>query len=76
MTGNSTDVIDIFVTMDHIRIAGGCAPGAKTWFRRYGLDFRAFIRDGGISSDKLLATGDALALRTVAIALKSNSNGA
>ncbi|MEC5319048.1 hypothetical protein VSX61_08870 [Brenneria populi subsp. brevivirga] len=72
MTGNT----NVFVTMDHIRAAGGCAPGARTWFRRYGLDFRAFLRDGGISADKLLATGDALAVRTVTIARKSNGTGA
>lgn len=61
---------DIFISMNDIRAAGGCASGARAWFRRYHLDFRAFIRDGGISSSALLSTGDALAERIVFIARK------
>ncbi|MFP2263658.1 hypothetical protein [Citrobacter braakii] len=62
------DTQDIFITMAHIRAAGGCAPGARTWFKKYGLDFRAFIRDGGISGKILLNTGDAFAMRVVQLA--------
>ncbi|WFC43263.1 hypothetical protein [Pseudoxanthomonas sp. SE1] len=28
------------------RSAGFCAPGARLWFERHGLDFRAFVRSG------------------------------
>ncbi|EBG4311428.1 hypothetical protein GA497_19665 [Salmonella enterica] len=62
------DTRDIFITMAHIRAAGGCAPGARTWFKKYGLDFRLFIRDGGISGNTLLNTGDAFAMRVVQLA--------
>ncbi|HGB3471683.1 TPA: hypothetical protein ACIVB1_001973 [Salmonella enterica subsp. diarizonae serovar 61:l,v:z35] len=53
------------VTLVHIRQAGYCPQGARQFARRYGLDFRQFIRDGYIDSEILLATGDALAVRLV-----------
>ena len=54
----------MLITMEDIRAGGGCAPGLRAFFSRYGLDIRAFIRDGGIDADKLEATGDALAIQT------------
>lgn len=57
----STSVI---VTIDHVRAAGLCVNGTRTWFTRQGLDFRAFLREG-CDADTLLATGDAMALRVV-----------
>ncbi|CAI0909229.1 hypothetical protein [Serratia ficaria] len=53
------------ITMEHIRAGGGCAWGLRTFFTRYNLDLDAFIRDGGIDADKLLNTGDALAINIV-----------
>ena len=55
----------MLITMEHIRRAGGCAWGLRDFFSRYGLDLQAFINDGGIDKKKLLATGDALAIKTV-----------
>lgn len=43
---------------------GFCRPKARAWFRRHGLDWRAFARDG-IDSEILTATGDGLALALV-----------
>ncbi|MCL6619129.1 MAG: hypothetical protein K6T33_05000 [Thermomonas hydrothermalis] len=55
------------VTIDHVRAAGMCVHGARAWFARQGLDFRAFLREG-IAAETMLATGDAMALRVVEIA--------
>ena len=65
----------MLITMEHIRANGGCAWGLRTFFARYGLDVNAFIRDGGIDSETLLATGDALAIRVVRRAEAQVNNG-
>lgn len=52
------------ITIDHVRAAGMCVHGTRSWFDRHGLDFRAFLREG-IAADVLLATGDAMARRVV-----------
>lgn len=57
----------VTVTIAHVRAAGLCVHGARAFFARHGLDFRAFLRDG-IPAQVLLATGDAMALRVVEIA--------
>ena len=62
------------ITMEHIRAGGGCAWGLREFFKRYHLDLNAFIRDGYIDSEKVLKTGDALAVRIVNIA-KEQENG-
>ena len=58
----------MLITMEHIRAGGGCAWGVRTFFARHHLDLQAFLRDGGIDSQTLLATGDALAIRVVELA--------
>jgi len=52
------------ITIDHVRAAGLCVNGSRSWFARHGLDFRAFLRDG-LDAETLLATGDAMAQRVV-----------
>jgi hypothetical protein len=42
--------------------------GVAGLFARHHLDLQAFLRDGGIDSQTLLATGDALAIRVVELA--------
>jgi hypothetical protein len=54
----------LLITIDHVRTAGLCVHGTRTWFARQGLDFRAFLREG-IDAETLLATGDAMARRVV-----------
>ncbi|MDF2247682.1 hypothetical protein [Klebsiella pneumoniae] len=58
----------MLITMEHIRAGGGCAWGLRAFFARYNLDLQAFIRDGGIDSELLAGTGDALAIQIVELA--------
>lgn len=50
-----------------IRAAKLCFGGARSWFRRHGLDWQDFLANG-IAAERLAATGDALAFRVIAIA--------
>lgn len=50
-----------------IRAAKLCFGGARQWFRRHGLDWQDFVANG-IGAERLEATGDALAVRVIAIA--------
>ncbi|HHU4068327.1 TPA: hypothetical protein ACUB6N_002046 [Klebsiella quasipneumoniae] len=61
--------------MEHIRAGGGCAWGLRTFFARYSLDLQAFIRDGGIDSEVLARTGDALAIQIVELAKTQKDAG-
>lgn len=61
----------MIVTMQHLRTVpyftarrGYCARGARAWFERHGLDFRAFVRDG-LDEAAFLATGDGMAAALV-----------
>jgi hypothetical protein len=59
------------VTIDDAAKAGYCARGVRRWFSlNPELDFRAFVRGPGIPASELLATDDALAIRTVTKALE------
>jgi hypothetical protein len=55
------------VTINHVRAAGLCVHGTRTWFARHGLDFRDFLANG-MPASALLATGDAMVQRVVEIA--------
>ena len=59
--------MEVIVTIAHVRAAGLCVHGARTWFARQGLDFRAFLAQG-LPASILLATGDAMARRVVEVA--------
>lgn len=59
--------IDVLVTIAHVRAAGLCVHGTRTWFARQGLDFRAFLTRG-LPASILLATGDAMARHVVEVA--------
>lgn len=52
------------VTISDVRAAGYCVRGAREWFARHGLDFRAFLKDG-IAEQELLASGDAIAAEVI-----------
>lgn len=58
---------DVTVTIAHVRAAGLCVHGTRTWFARQGLDFRDFLARG-LPASSLLATGDAMAARVVEVA--------
>ena len=57
------------ITFNDLAKAGYCASGARRWFEANNLDFRAFIANGIPAAD-LLATGDAMAERVVALKLQ------
>jgi hypothetical protein len=63
---------DFRVTLDHLHSVpawgarpGYCHRGARALCERYGLDWAAIVRDGGLPASRLIATGDALALHLV-----------
>lgn len=56
------------VTVSTLRKAGVC-PDARHWFNRQGLDWRDFVRNG-IEVEKIIATGDTIALRVAEVAMK------
>ena len=66
---------DILIRVDDLRKSGVC-PKASAWFEKQGLDWRDFVRNG-ISGARLVATGDAIAVRVVeeAQARKGAGNG-
>jgi hypothetical protein len=55
----------VVVRIEDLRAARLCFEGTRPWFRRHGFDWQAFLAEG-ISSDRLAATGDALAHRVIA----------
>lgn len=59
----------LIITMDDIMRAGHCAMGARSWFRRHGLDFNGFMQHG-IAASEFLEKGDCLAEQVVDATLK------
>lgn len=57
----------VIVRMKHIRQAKLCSDGARGFWARHGLDWTDFLRNG-IDAEKLLATGDAQAIKVVEVA--------
>jgi hypothetical protein len=55
------------VTIQDLRASRLCFQGARPWFARHGFDWQTFLRDG-LDAEVLAATGDALALRVIAVA--------
>lgn len=80
--GNGVDLSrgDVLVTASHLHTAprmggeGFCEPAAQRFFRRYGLDWERFVREG-IPARELIATGNGLALRVVAHAQAEAAGG-
>lgn len=73
---------DFMVTMDHLHSVPGwgarpgfCHRGARALCERYGLDWHAIVRSGGIQAADLIATGDAMALHLVEHARKEMARG-
>ncbi|MDX0262886.1 hypothetical protein GOC60_17030 [Sinorhizobium meliloti] len=52
------------VTISDVRAAGYCVRGAREWFARHGLDFRAFLKHG-IAEQEALSSGDAIAAEVI-----------
>jgi hypothetical protein len=54
----------MIITMRDVRASKMCAKGARTFFSRHSLDWRAFL-DVGIDSAVLENTKDEMAIRVV-----------
>jgi hypothetical protein len=58
----------LIITTKHCRLAGFCiVPGVRDFCARNSFDYKSFIKHG-ITADKVIATGDAMAAKVVAIA--------
>ena len=57
---------DLIVSVQDLRASRLCFQGARPWFRRHGLDWQRFLKEG-IPEEELLATGDAMAIRLVEV---------
>lgn len=64
----------MIITLQHLRSTntwtdkqGYCATSSRAFFKRYGLDWADFVANG-IEEEKLLATGNALAINLVEFA--------
>lgn len=55
------------IYMRHIREAKMCAKGTRQFFVDRGWDFKDFLKNG-IDAEKLIETGDAMALQVVEVA--------
>ncbi len=51
-----------------------CAPGARAFFARHGLNWSDFLRNG-VDAEALAATGDAMALKAVQHAREEAERG-
>jgi hypothetical protein len=72
-----SDTLDdnsIMVTMRHVRGADLCSRGSREWFRKYDLSWDEFLTTG-ISATRILATGDAFAVRVVEVARQEARDG-
>jgi len=52
------------ITVNDARELGYCSRGMRNWFKRNGLDWSRFVRDG-LPAEVLIATGDAMAVELV-----------
>lgn len=59
--------MDSIVLPKHMRAAGLCVHGSRDFARRYGLDWKKFVREG-IPAEQLIATGDAMAKKAIEVA--------
>lgn len=55
------------VHMRHVRAAKLCSDGGRTYFKKYGLSWSDFLKDG-IEASVLIAHNDPLSARAVAAA--------
>jgi hypothetical protein len=59
--------LEIRVTLQDLRAARYCLGGARLFCRQHGLDWAGFLV-GGVSAERLRATGDALVEPVIAAA--------
>lgn len=52
------------LSIDDVRLAGHCVGGARDWFKRHGLNFRDFLKNG-LDAETALSVGDGMAEQVV-----------
>jgi len=62
------------IEMRHVRAAGLCSRGARTWCGVHGIDWTGFLTSG-IPARVLTDTGDPFAARVVAVARREAASG-
>jgi hypothetical protein len=65
---------EVRVFMRHVRAAELCKKGSQAFFRKHGLDYRDFLKNG-IAVSKLEEIGDPIALRAAHEAIERERNG-
>lgn len=58
---------EVIVEMQDIRAAKMCSRGTREFFKRHGMDWSKFIKEG-LPSSEFERTGDAMALQVVEVA--------
>ncbi len=59
------------VTLAHCRELGYCSSGLRAFFKRHGLDWSTFVREG-LPAPVIESTGDAMATRAAQRARQEN----
>ena len=59
--------MSVLVRMCHIRKAVMCSRGSRAFFKKHGLDWSTFLKEG-IPAEELEATGDAMAIKVCKVA--------
>jgi hypothetical protein len=62
----------VIIRMKHIRAAGMCNREPRVFCQRQGWSWQEFL-DHGFPEEKLLATGDPMALRVVEVARRMDA---
>lgn len=68
-----SDYSDVIVRARHLD-GLYCRKGARTLAAHLGFDWMHFVQHG-VTADKLLATGDAMAIALAEVAIKESENG-
>jgi hypothetical protein len=56
--------VTLIVTVEDVRQAKLCIPGARLWCKRHGIDWHRFL-ESGVEASRLIETRDAMAARAV-----------
>ena len=56
--------MSVIVTMKDIRACRMCSGGTREFFKRHGMDWNKFIKDG-LPEEEFIATGDSMAMQVV-----------
>ncbi len=57
----------MLVTVQHAIACGYCVNGIRTFFKKHGLDFKAFVNEG-IDEERLTELNDSMADKVVGVA--------